>query len=152
MQKKFTYFNLSKPYVQQGPLLVQAACILADAKAYWRNAEEVGCRSLRSCSLAEACLNGCPFSLARTTLASVPSEQQRARASISLCGLLNYCLNIHLYTGSLTSKGTVIFFSFSFSFPLSDYWRFVACFIDWGLNFEQSYLKNMGEAHKLFSI
>lgn len=152
MRKKFTYFNLSNPYVQQGPLIVHAACVLADAKASWQNAEGVCCRSLRSCSLPEMCLHGCPFSPAHTNLAAVPSERQRAWASISLCGLLNSYLDLRLYTGSLNSKGTVIFFSFSFSsYPLSNYWRFGGLCMDWGLNFEQSHLKNMGGAHKLFS-
>lgn len=152
MRKNFTYFNLSKPYVQQCPLIVQAACILADVKTYWRNAEEACFRSLCSCYVAEACLNGCPFSLAHTTFATLASDQLEAWASIALCGFLNSSLGLQLYTGGLTSKGVVIFFSSPFSsFPLSSYWRFSAFFVDWGLNFEQSHLKNMGWAHKMFS-
>lgn len=130
-KKKITYFNLSKPYVQQCPLIVQAACILADEKAYWQDAEEARFRSLCSCYVVEACLNGCPFSLAHSTLAAVASDQLEAWASISLYGFLNSYLDLQLYTGGLTSKGTAILFFFYFSsFPLSSYWRLSAFFVD----------------------
>lgn len=66
MRKKYTYFNLSKPYVQQCPLIVQAACILADAKTYWQTAEEACFRSLCSCYVAKAYLNDCMVSLHTT--------------------------------------------------------------------------------------
>lgn len=101
MRKKITYFDLSKPYTQQCPLIVQAACILADVKAYWQNAEEACFRSLCSCHVAEACLNGCPDSLAHNTFAAVASDQLGAGASISLYGFLNSCLGLQLYTGGL---------------------------------------------------
>lgn len=133
MRKKFTYFNLSKPYVRQWPLIAQAACILADVKAYWQNAEEACFRSLCSCYVAEACLNGCPFSLARNTFAAVASDQREPWASISLYGFLNSYLDLQLYAGGMTSKGTLIFFSSSFSsFPLSSYWRFSVFFCGLG--------------------
>jgi len=138
--------------VQQCPLIVQAACILADVQTYWQNAEEACFRSLSSGCVVEACLDGCPFSRALSTFAAVRSEQLKARASISLYGFLNSCLELLLCTGGLTSKGTVVFFSSSFSsFPFSSYWRFSTFFVDWGLNFEQSHLTNIGGTHKIFS-
>lgn len=149
MRKKFTYFNLSKPYVQQCPLIVQAACILADAKACWQTAGEACFRSVCSCYQAKACLNGCPFSRAHNTFAAVASDQLKAWSSISLYGFLKSYLDLQLYDFKRFC-GTFLSFLLYLPFPCD--WRFSVFSLDQGLNFGQSHLKNVISSicHKSF--
>lgn len=112
-EKKKSRFYGSEAYVKQCPLIVKAACVLADVRACWQNTEEASFRSLCSCYVMEACLSGCPLSPAHTTSTAVASDQLEAWASISLYGFLSAYLDLQLYIGAVTSKGTGTFFSFS---------------------------------------
>lgn len=117
--EKNSHLNRSKPYVKQCPLIVQAACVLAGERGYWQNSQEACFRSLCSCCVVEACSSGCPLSPAHATFTTGASDQLEAWASISLYGSLSAYLDLQLYIGGLTSKGTVIFFSSFFLLFLS---------------------------------